>query len=386
MKNILIITPFYPLNNIDRKLNKDTNAIYYLASNKMENENIIILYYYQQRKLSAFLSFFRLLKNKDYKKCLYKDEKDNDVLLFEHPFVIPSYYKTFNFFDKKYAKFVNTYLNQKGIELDSIIVHFPSANSNIIKYIDAKKKTCIVHAVDISSKKRFKDCINGIDLVDQIGFRSKIIMNSFENLFLNKEKFLCLSGIPKKYIVQENINKEWMNNGVLNIIYAGNLDKNKNVFEVVKALSSLNNRIKFVFTIIGDGKEISAIRKYLIDNDIKNIHLLGRMEREDVYKYMLKSDLFIMLSHRETLGLVYLEAISAGCIVFFSKNTGIDGVLVDEKSGFSIDSYSMDELKKKIVFINNLKKEDAINIKKNAFEIIKDLDENTVSRFYLNKC
>ena len=100
MKNILVITPFYPYTQYDHLIH-DTNAIYYLCKNKRQNENIIIVYYYQHTRFEAYKALPKILGIRDYKECLHKDDSGNDILLFEHPGMVPSRYRTFKFIDNK---------------------------------------------------------------------------------------------------------------------------------------------------------------------------------------------------------------------------------------------------------------------------------------------
>ena len=101
MKNILVVTPFYPL-TIQKRITSDTKAIYYLLSNKKEDENVIVLFYYQHRRLNAIKSIPRLLKKTSYDKIVFKDDYNNDVLFCECPYFIPKYFKPLSFFNKKY--------------------------------------------------------------------------------------------------------------------------------------------------------------------------------------------------------------------------------------------------------------------------------------------
>lgn len=51
---------------------------------------------------------------------------------------------------------------------------------------------------------------------------------------------------------------------------------------------------------------------------------------------MLASDCFIMISKNEAFGLVYLEAMSAGCITIASRGEGFDGVIIHGVNGFYV--------------------------------------------------
>ena len=96
----------------------------------------------------------------------------------------------------------------------------------------------------------------------------------------------------------------------------------------------------------------------------KNVNFLGTFNKKKVFEYMSESDIFCMPSVKETLGLVYLEAMMNGCITIGTINEGIDGIIVDGKNGFlvspSVESiisiisriYAMDDKSKKAIIEN----------------------------------
>lgn len=58
-----------------------------------------------------------------------------------------------------------------------------------------------------------------------------------------------------------------------------------------------------------------------------------------------ESDIFVMVSHSETFGLVYIEALSQGLPILYTRGQGIDGTL-KEKIGEAADSYDENSIKK----------------------------------------
>jgi glycosyltransferase involved in cell wall biosynthesis len=57
------------------------------------------------------------------------------------------------------------------------------------------------------------------------------------------------------------------------------------------------------------------------------------------------SDVFAMASHHETFGLVYVEALSQGLPVLFSKGQGIDGTFA-ENIGLPVDPSSVEDIRR----------------------------------------
>ena len=50
------------------------------------------------------------------------------------------------------------------------------------------------------------------------------------------------------------------------------------------------------------------------------------MNRLEVQTYLRQNGIFVMISRDETFGLVYLEAMAAGCITIASKDEGFDEI------------------------------------------------------------
>lgn len=385
MKNILVITPFYcyPKN---KNLLQDSNAVYYLCKNKRKDENIIVLYYYQHRKVNALKKFFPLLlKGRSYSKYQYLDDNGNQVFLFEHPCIIPKRYKTLSIFDLKYASILKKYLNEKNIEVDSVVVHFPSRFHGLTKRIQSKNKAFILHSFDVEKKERLK-YVKSLSLNDDIlGYRSYQIQRDYEKACgVAKKNFMCLSGIPDELLFEDFNRKQWKDGNILNLVYAGRLNGNKNVISVLKALNILKKEIYFKFTIIGDGEERYNLEKYVSDNGLEgSVIFTGALSRSNVFEYMRKSDVFIMVSKKETLGISYLEAMSVGNIVIGSVKRGIDGVITNDINGFLVEPLDVDEIAQTIKKIYDMPVSEAIKIRSRSLNTVGGLTESITSRNYI---
>ena len=97
---------------------------------------------------------------------------------------------------------------------------------------------------------------------------------------------------------------------------------------------------------------------------------------------MEKSDIFCMPSINETLGLVYLEAMSKGCLTIGTKNEGIDGIIINNKNGFLINpnTENLYECINKIFLLDISQKR---KISEEAIETAKKCSEIEKSKYYL---
>ena len=123
------------------------------------------------------------------------------------------------------------------------------------------------------------------------------------------------------------------------------------------------------------------IKKFQIDNYVT---IIGEKNREEVLKIMRKHDIFALVSKQETLGLVYLEAMSQGCITIGSKNEGIDGIIINGENGFLCKSGNVVDLANKLEEIYYSDKQKLEQLSKNALQTIKNLTQKKVAIEYLH--
>lgn len=382
MKNIVVVTPFYPYPQNER-LVKDTNAVYYLTKNKSEDENVLIVYYYLHTRKSAYLNLPRILKIDSYHQCLYQDDRGYDVLLFEHPCVILHSYHTINYFDNKYVNFLNQYLKDRKISIDCLYVHFPIRFTSFAKKIDSPRKIAICHSFDVENG-RLEETKKNSKYYNALAFRSPQIRRVYYS-GSDSSDYLCLSGVPDNYLDTDYQRISWKKDGMVRLCFAGRLVKNKNVKNVILALNKIKSKIKFSFSIIGEGEELSNLEHLVSKLNLSNdIRFLGGMSRENVFSAFLQNDVFIMTSFKETLGLVYLEALSAGNLVIASKDRGIDGIIPDNHGVVYVNPESVDSIANAIERYYCMTSNEVDKLRLEIRHTIIHFSESAVSRSYLD--
>ena len=108
----------------------------------------------------------------------------------------------------------------------------------------------------------------------------------------------------------------------------------------------------------------------------------GKLPKEEVLEEMKKTDIFILPSINETLGLVYLEALASGCITVGTSNDGIDGIIEDNKNGF-LTKPTVKDIQKILEKILMLTPNERNKISENAYYTIKDNTANACALKYL---
>lgn len=147
-------------------------------------------------------------------------------------------------------------------------------------------------------------------------------------------------------VIFNGIDDIWLNNIYKptgnyrnNILYIGRFDSNKNVERLQQAIINLSFKKKEIhLTLVGGGGSkhdnvIKTCQKY------PNLFTyLGKIyDKDKLMEIVRKQGAFAMISHSETFGLVYIEVLTQGLPVLYTKGQGIDGVF-NERIGESVDS------------------------------------------------
>ena len=148
-------------------------------------------------------------------------------------------------------------------------------------------------------------------------------------------------------------------------VSCGQLIKRKNYFELIKRWQEINP--KYGLYIIGDGPQKEMLQKYIDDNRIQNVHLIGYMSRKEMFNFYHLSDTFIFPSDEDIYGHVINEAMSQGLPVISTPNVNASRKLIKNSyNGFIISSLENDELK--IAVENTLKTKMAKNAIATSYE------------------
>lgn len=184
------------------------------------------------------------------------------------------------------------------------------------------------------------------------------LSNSYRNFllekYLDREKREKVSA--KSLIIPNGIDKFWLENTFkdrdyakisesirekqIKILYVGNIDKNKNITTTCGAKSLLEEK--------GWNVDFSVVGK-ICDNDVFDViksqvtYFTSRPKEEliDIYR---SADLFVMPSLTETFGLVYVEAMTQGLPIIYSKGQGFDGQYLDKYVGVSVEAKNAEDI------------------------------------------
>ncbi|MCX7747174.1 MAG: glycosyltransferase [Clostridia bacterium] len=156
----------------------------------------------------------------------------------------------------------------------------------------------------------------------------------------------------------------------------GTMEYQKGQIVLLKAINRLikeKNMLNIKCIIIGgSGKCESILEEYIKTNGLEdNVFLLG--VQKNPYKYLRRSNLFVMSSIYEGFGIVVLEAYLCGIPVLSTNVDGLNEILINNKTGITIEKENDALLSEEILkFHNNFYNADSFI--KNAYNYVKSFN------------
>ncbi|AGT32496.1 N-acetyl-alpha-D-glucosaminyl L-malate synthase [Geobacillus genomosp. 3] len=117
------------------------------------------------------------------------------------------------------------------------------------------------------------------------------------------------------------------------IIHVSNFRKVKRVPDVVRAFAIVRRHVPAKLLLVGDGPEMTVVCRLVKELGLNgDVRFLGKQDKlEELYSI---SDVMMLLSEKESFGLVLLEAMACGVPCIGTAIGGIPEVIEDGKSGF----------------------------------------------------
>jgi glycosyltransferase involved in cell wall biosynthesis len=115
------------------------------------------------------------------------------------------------------------------------------------------------------------------------------------------------------------------------LLYVGRLSAEKEIHQILPLLSAIPNAR---LALVGDGPYRQELERIFAGTPT---HFVGYLQGEDLAAAFASSDAFMFPSRTETLGLVLLEAMAAGCPVVAARSGGIPDIVTDGVNGYLFD-------------------------------------------------
>ena len=115
------------------------------------------------------------------------------------------------------------------------------------------------------------------------------------------------------------------------LLYVGRLSAEKEIEQIKPVLESIPQAR---LALVGDGPHRQNLEKHFAGTPT---HFVGYLQGLELGSAFASADAFVFPSRTETLGLVLLEAMAAGCPVVAARSGGIPDIVEDGVNGFLFD-------------------------------------------------
>ena len=175
------------------------------------------------------------------------------------------------------------------------------------------------------------------------------ISKQLEKVFNSNKGVVIGNGIDNEFFKKKPNKAEINPSNTTRLVYIGRIIKRKKLDVVMKALDYNDRGLTVIgkaFPITNWGlKQIEDLKNH------KNINYKATQTPLEIIQTLDNSDIFVMPSINETFGIVYIEAMSRGLPIIYTKGTSVDGMFSSEVGiGLkSISPESIDEAINKIM-------------------------------------
>ena len=273
-----------------------------------------------------------------------------------------------NFFQSLFFRF---FIFLRGIFLSGMIVRNNFLNSSSLVHAHTLfSNGSIAYALSKKNNLKYIVAVRNVDVNYilkyypwQRAYAKRILLNAKHIVFIspslrnNLLNIINSESISKKIklkssVIPNGIDKFWIDNAKksnnknfkrkINLIFVGEINPNKSIDLIIDSFIKIKSMYdKASLKVVGSNKP-GFHKRYTnnIINKCKSLkgveyfrHINNKLELLNLYR---KSDIFIMPSKYETFGLVYIEAMSQGLPIIYTKNQGVDGFFKQGQVGYSV--------------------------------------------------
>ena len=217
-----------------------------------------------------------------------------------------------------------------------------------------------VRQTDITFQMKWRPYLNGavkrlLDRSTNIVFLSPTYKRYLEKFDADSSKYVVIPNAVNDFWFSHHPNSRAIHDPI-SLIYVGEVVKNKNVCATISAVAGLNRKnVPVEFHIVGSGDDEdncrALVQKLGVD---KYVFFHGWQNGKEKLKgFYDQADIFVMPSYRESFGTVYIEAMSQGLPIIYTRGQGIDGYFEEGTVGYGCDPNNAGEIEAKIIEIKD---------------------------------
>jgi len=143
----------------------------------------------------------------------------------------------------------------------------------------------------------------------------------------------------------------------MKVALVGRLTEQKGIDKFLLALAIINSdptaRERTEFTVVGSGPLAPLVRAAALQHG--NLRYVGPVDDDRLLEIYRDSDLIVMPSRQETMGIVALEAQACGLPVIAARASGLSDIIMPDVTGTILRRNEADELASAILFYLDLR-------------------------------
>ena len=217
----------------------------------------------------------------------------------------------------------------------------------------------------------------------------KILVSTKEHISYIKELPNC-SNLDIDYLPQyadtifEESDFGYIDNGVIDLMFAGNVGKAQSVYTIIKAAALLKDDPRYKFHIVGSGSELENTKKLASELKVDNVVFYGQKPLEEMPKlYELADAMLVTLEDKPYANMTIPGKVqsymAAGKPIVGAINGSCSNFIINNEIGYCCESGDSDALAK---IISNLDLKTLKDIGKRAKEVYKDKYNKT---YFINR-
>ncbi|MBD5434579.1 MAG: glycosyltransferase family 4 protein [Treponema sp.] len=233
---------------------------------------------------------------------------------------------------------------------NSIVISTRNEYSTIISKNTDKSNFIIAQLHNDYSKEELNDFVTKYQHINVFVQLNETFKKEIESALRKKNSFTKVIVIPN-FIDQQNYVEEKRENYVIAV---GRFSRIKGFDRLITIWEMICKEITdWKLLIIGDGNEFENIKNLVIEKNLNaNVELLGRLDNNEVFRYMRKSKIYTLTSYSESFSLVTLEAMQNKLpVVAFDVRTGPRNIIKNTETGYLVKDGNIDAYSEKIMFL-----------------------------------
>lgn len=281
-------------------------------------------------EVSVMALDFRRVLDRRIGKCYYKRDGIN---VFQYSLPTGIYRRFLPILGRICANVYKDMVNEQG-EPDVIHSHFYFMGA-ILASMPFKPNVPIVITEHSSKLNKNANQISELDkklATKAYAYATKVIAVSSALARKLKSAFSVDAEIIPDMFNLPKVKPTLKDKDVFRVVSVGRLVRGKGFYELINAFYEAQLPENSELIIIGDGPLFELMRDGVVNHRTR---LVGMKSREEIVYYLQNANVFALLSHSETFGVSYLEALSVGLPVVATRCGGPED-FINESNGILV--------------------------------------------------